>query len=739
MKFLTELKMNFKIIAFIFLFTMMTSFAQQQKTIMLGSVYNIFHEEYPTDEDFFKEVDRDIPLMKESNINYVMVFPMNQWNTETKQLLWKRTDYLIKKIENLDMKFVPLMLKEEQCSHYFPIWKFKEIPGMWEEYNLDNGNRNNRQDVDFADPRVYPLIDEYFKAVIGRYGKSPALGYYNIWNEPHYNSNANHVIKRYREWLKKKYGTLAKLRIAWGKEYTDWSQVSPFLNDNWNSSLPQIDWIMFKNELNGILLGELKQTLRKYDKVHLVNANPVGTPWANFSNYGLYNIDDIPVDKQNDINGISYYPDGWERGHNLEPMPFWLHNLTFNTIRSSSGKKDYILTELFTNTQNGLALNGYLTKSFVSLLAWTALSDNCKGLMYWKWLPFMRGRQSLGRGLCEVDGKLAPRGEAVKEFGAVLKKYGEVLYKAQLKKPQVAILVDMVGLLKTLEQTTEPATNKFMYESNAGLFKALYEKNISVDLVRMDQEIDLEKLKAYKIIFLPFQIVMRRDVADLLKTYVQQGGYVVADARTATINEMDFAYKISPGAGLDELFGATRPDWLGQKTFFKVKMNNDNLEFEGKYFKDKLELKNNVEVIGTFADSNEPAVIKNKYGNGTAILSAVPLGASYYDNPGNPVNKLILDFVKESGVTPDAQFVSPQNDFLDIKVHTYDDNYIVYVINSDSASKSGKIEMNVGNKKIKSIKNIITDEQISFEQKENIISIPLEMKEEQAAVFLVEE
>ena len=32
------------------------------------------------------------------------------------------------------MKFVPLMLKEEQCSHYFPIWKFKDIPGMWEEY-----------------------------------------------------------------------------------------------------------------------------------------------------------------------------------------------------------------------------------------------------------------------------------------------------------------------------------------------------------------------------------------------------------------------------------------------------------------------------------------------------------------------------------------------------------------------------------------------------------------------------
>jgi hypothetical protein len=190
-----------------------------EKTIVVGTVYNIFHEEYPTDQDFFKEADRDIALMKASNITHVMIFPMSQWNTDTKQLMWKRTDYLIKKIEDNHMKFVPLMLKEEQCSHYFPIWKFKEIPGMWEEYNLKNNNKNNREDVDFADPRVYPLVEEYFKAVITRYGKNPALSFYNIWNEPHYDFNAGHVIASYKKWLKEKYGSLSALRTAWGKEY----------------------------------------------------------------------------------------------------------------------------------------------------------------------------------------------------------------------------------------------------------------------------------------------------------------------------------------------------------------------------------------------------------------------------------------------------------------------------------------------------------------------------------------
>jgi beta-galactosidase len=498
---------------------------------------------------------------------------------------------------------------------------------------------------------------------------------------------------------------------------------------------------MFRNELNGELLRQLVQTLRKYDTVHPVNANPVGTVWANFNNYGYYNIDNWPIADNDDIDGISYYPDGWEREHNLEPCPFWLHNLTFNTIRSAAGSKNYILTELFTNAQNGLALNGYLSREFTEDLAWTALANDCKGMIYWKWLPFMRGRQSLGRGLTRVDGDLAPRGEAVKDLGAILDKYGALLYRAHLKKPQAAILVDMVGLLKTLEQTTEPATTKFMYESSAGVFKALYEENITVDMVRMDRGLDLQTLMQYKVIYLPFQIVMRRKVAEVLKAYVRQGGWLAADARTATIDELDFAYQTSPGAGLDELFGAVRPDWVGQKRSFKVRMDGADdqpaFEFEGKYFRDQLRLTGNAKVLGSFIDNGEPAVIQNHYGDGMAILSAVPLGASYYGKPDNAVNQLILHFARESGVTPDAVFISKNNAFLNLKVHTIDSSLIVYVINSENRPASGTVEIPIDRKEIKSVKDIVSEKEIPFEQKEGKLSIPVEVRENQVIVLLI--
>lgn len=718
------------------------SLAQMSKTIIVGTTYNIFHEEFSNDKDFFKQVDVDIPLIKKININHIMIFPMNQWNQSTKKISWKRTDYIIKKIEDADIKFVPIMLKEEQTSYYFPIWKFREIKGMWNKYNLNNGNENNRDNIDFANPRIFPLVKEYFKKVIGRYGKSPSLSFYNIWNEPHYSSTSPQVIKKFIMWLQKKYGNLEVFSKAWGEAYNNWDDVSPFLIENWHSSMPQIDWIIFRNELNGEILGKLTAMLRKYDPMHPVNANPVGTTWTNFNEFGNYNVDNWVFTDKEDIQGISYYPDSWEREHNLKTCPFWLHNLTFNTIRCASVNKNYILTELYTNAQNGLALNGYLDKNFVKDLAWTALSNDCKGIIYWKWKPFMRGRQSLGRGLTTIDGKLAASGKAVKEFGSVINKYGNILYRAHPIKAQAAILVDIVGLVKTLEQKVEPLTTKFMYESNAGLFKSLFEANIPVDILRMDLNLNLKTLLGYKIIFLPFQIVMRRNVAELLKMYVKHGGCVVADARTATLDELDFAYKKSPGAELDELFGAIRESWVGQKKFYKVKIYLNNafrpLQFEGKYFLENIKPQDSTEVIGRFIEDDKPAVLKNHYGNGTAILSAVPLGASYYDKPDNQVNKVIQEFALQSGVIQYAKFISNNNNFIDIKIHTLNDTLIVYAINSDDFLKNGKIELYYKNKKIKEVKDILSDKNLKFEQSNETISIQTNFKQYQVMVLLID-
>jgi beta-galactosidase len=502
-----------------------------------------------------------------------------------------------------------------------------------------------------------------------------------------------------------------------------------------------IDWTAFRAELNGVLVGELTKTLRKYDPDpnHLITANPVGTALTMMGEFGGYILDNWAVADRNDVHGISYYPDIWERSNNLEPCPFWFQNLTFNTIRSEAGMKDFILTEVFTYTQNGLALNGYLDKDQIRLIAWSALANDCKGMIYWQWRPFNRGLQSLGRGLTQVNGELASRTDAVKELGTVFQQYGDVLHEAHLKKPQAAILIDYTGLMKTLAQNTERATNKFMYESNAGLFKALYEGGITADILRTDRPMELQTLQNYKILYLPFQIVMRQEVADMLKKYVESGGTVIADARTATIDELDFSYKVSPGAGLDQLFGAERLDWTGAKDYFPVSMKNGNaLTFQGRYFKEKLRLHDNAKVLGTFSGTSEPAVIENRFGKGRAVLSAVPLGASYFGKPENQVNKLLVNFAREAGVSPDARFIAADGSFVNVKVHTLNNKYVVYLINDEDKLKSGTLEVNIGNSSVKQAKEILSGKDYTMGRKNQNVTIPVKMGKKDVMVFEIQ-
>ena len=62
------------ILIFFIIFTIISeSLAQMSKTIIVGTTYNIFHEEFSNDKDFFKQVDVDIPLIKMFNINHIMI------------------------------------------------------------------------------------------------------------------------------------------------------------------------------------------------------------------------------------------------------------------------------------------------------------------------------------------------------------------------------------------------------------------------------------------------------------------------------------------------------------------------------------------------------------------------------------------------------------------------------------------------------------------------------------------
>lgn len=741
------MKVVLKIMAIgILLFVDFISHAQVKmpESIIYGTVYNIFHDRYQNDEVYQSFIDKDIQAIKDANFNLVMPFPFGQWDMETKQQDWTRTDYLVKKIEENDLMLFPIMLKSTHRA-YLPTWKWLEIEDGIREF--PQVSRTN-EDVKYMHPEILKSIDDYFGSVADRYGKSPSLVGYNIWNEAHYESIDEITIPKFRNWLKEKYGTLTELNRVWADDYSSWEQITPLLRRNWESSMSVIDWDLFRFSNNGDLANWCYSTMRKYDQQHFMITNTVGTV-INNPGKDQWSVDGRQIAPYTDVFGISFYPDKYYN-INKKPMPSWLYNCIYDVTRCDAGDKPYFLVEAQTNQQNGLGLFQFLSYDDIHLMSWLAFSDDCKGIIFWKWKPFYRGQQAFGRGLTKANGDLAPRGEAAKDVGSVLKKYGRLIYDAKMNPAEAAILYDIVALQKSLEAATKPAggnesvqaTGYFMNESFEGTYKALWDANISVDIVRTDMTVTLDMLKKYKILYLPYQLVIRQNIADLLKQYVAYGGTVVADARTAIMDELDFGYELNPGAGLDELFAARRLDLFAANKAFDVQLisniNSSDLQkgfvYQGFYFHEILEVNKEAEILGVFSDSKGPALVYNQYGKGNAYLSAVPLGGSHYKNTAS-TGKMISGLALKAGVIPTAQF-SAKSDGLTVKVHTINNNeMLVYVVNTSDETYLGDISIQNSKTTYKSVKNLIDEQHINFAVENNSIIFNIELTAKKTAVL----
>ena len=702
------------------------SFGQVQipETIVYGTVYNIFHDEYPTDESFYKAVDKDIQNIQKANFNIVMPFPFGQWNKDTKQQDWTRTDYLVDKIEQNHLMLMPMMLKSQRRG-YLPTWKLLEI-----------SNGKSAGGDKFMNGEVQNVIEDYFKSVATRYGQRQSLVGYNLWNEAHFDSFDEITIPKFRAWLKNKYGSLEQLNRVWAEDFSSWDQVTS--SGGWESSMPKIDRDLFRYQNNGDIANWCYQTMRKYDQKHFCAVNTVGTVMTNRS-IDNWNLDGRQIAPYTDVFGISFYPDKYMDMYK-KPMPYWEYSCVYDVTRCDAGAKPWYLVEAQTNQQNGMGMFQFMSYNDIHLLSWMAFADNCKGIIFWKWQPFYRGQQAFGRGLTQLDGKLAPRGEAAKDVGAVLKKYGNLLYTAQVKKAEVGILYDIVGMQKSVEalghSDSKSGTDYFMLKSFEGTYKALFDKNLPVDILRSDMPLSTEQLMKYKIIYMPYQLAIRKNIADLLRSYVKNGGWLIADSRTAIMDQYDFGFENNPGFGLDSLFAARRLDLYAADSVFTVKVvdpqyytknKTKDYSFQGIYFKEKLEVLPGGKVIARFSPDLNPAMVAHNYGKGIALLSAVPLGGSYFSGLQN-AGELISDLALKAGAKPTALVVSSGNREIMAKIHENGKNEkLVYLTNLSSKPFDGKVKIQDFNRNFETATEITEDRKIEFYSDKDEVTIDVKI------------
>jgi beta-galactosidase len=92
-------------------------------------------------------------------------------------------------------------------------------------------------------------------------------------------------------------------------------------------------------------------------------------------------------------------------------------------------------------------------------------------------------------------------------------------------------------------------------DSLLGIYRALFPTNVPLDYVHIDQ-LTPELASKYKLIYLPYPLMLPAKVGPVLAGYVKNGGALVSEARPGWNDERGWASDIVPAFGLHEVFGA---------------------------------------------------------------------------------------------------------------------------------------------------------------------------------------
>jgi beta-galactosidase GanA len=179
----------------------------------------------------------------------------------------------------------------------------------------------------------------------------------------------------------------------------------------------------------------------------------------------------------------------------------------------------------------------------------------------------------------------------------------------------------------------------------AGYHRMFFERNVAADVLS-SRELAGGDLSKYKLMILPYPLMMTRDEADALKEYVRAGGHLFVEARPGWVNEDGHAEGAVPGFGWTEMFGV-RETSIDPGTEFTVRWGGRS--FPGMSFREHFsEIDSKARVLARF-ENGSPAAYEHPFGKGSAILLGTFAGEAN-EKKAVAMNALADNLISWSGV-----------------------------------------------------------------------------------------
>jgi beta-galactosidase len=302
-----------------------------------------------------------------------------------------------------------------------------------------------------------------------------------------------------------------------------------------------------------------------------------------------------------------------------------------------------------------------VTPEDLRVWTWSALARGAKGVNYYAWYPMSSGYESGGFGMIQLDGTVTERARVAGAIARVVDRNQQLFLKARPPRAEVAIVYNPMAHFVGGRQRSAAASGPqgevagIERDSLLGVYRAVFPLNIALDYVHVN-ELDLAQ---YKLVILPYPLMLPAASAEKLKAYVRGGGHLVAEARLGWSNESGMASERIPGMGLWEVMGCretavqtgdrgrtllrwTDGSWPGMSA---------GEQLPARWYEETLEpLGSEARVVARFADDGAAAVASS-FGQGKTLMLGSFVSAAYETSPSRETERFYAGLLKWAGVT----------------------------------------------------------------------------------------
>ena len=582
--------------------------------IILGTCY--YPEHWP--ESMWEE---DLKRMSETGIEVIRIaeFAWSKVEPTEGNFTYEFFDQFLKVVEKTDIKVIfctPTATPPAWLTNKYPEVLNATIDGVLYRHGA-------RRHYNYNSPKYKELSANITEKFASHYGPHPSIIGWQIDNELNcekdvFYSESDTVA--FREFLKKKYVSLDALNDAWGtafwnQTYTDWHEIFVPRTTLSNSTNPHqvLDYTRFISESACSFAKMQADIIRKYIKPDdFVTTNGL---FSNLDNHRM-NKESLDFLTYDSYPNFAYTLGGYKQDDPGLRDRMWSRNLS--EVRSVS--------PVFGIMEQQSGANGWNTGMEApaprpgQLTLWTmqSIAHGADYVSYFRWRTCTMGTEIYWHGILDYSSRENRRIREVKDVHEKLKR---------MKTVAGSRYTANVGVVKDYDNVWDAQLDVWHkcieQASLTALFEAAQLTHTPIDYVYLTEDMVVEKLEKYKVLFYPHATIMNQERTELLQKYVAAGGTLVFGCRSG--------YKDLTGkCVMDKLPGQLRAMTGTDITEYSfiapdaetIKIDWDGTVLEASIFTDLLVATGDkAKILGTYRSdyyAGEGALICNKFGEGTA-------------------------------------------------------------------------------------------------------------------------